>query len=72
MGKSCQGRRYEVSNVNDGNPETYWTTNDLQTAGDLIIYLGAETEVNRILLQEYIKLGQRVQEFKVSAHFYST
>jgi alpha-L-fucosidase len=23
--------------------------------------------VNRILLQEYIKLGQRVQEFKVSA-----
>jgi alpha-L-fucosidase len=29
--------------------------------------LGTETEVNRIILQEYIKLGQRVQEFKVSA-----
>ena len=38
-----------------------------QTAGDLIIDLGAETEVNRIILQEYIKLGQRVQEFKVYA-----
>ncbi len=34
-------------------------------SGDLIIDLGGETEVNRIILQEYIKLGQRVQEFKV-------
>ena len=64
---SFRGKGYEASNVNDGNPETYWTTNDLQTTGDLIINLGAETEVNRIILQEYIKLGQRVQEFKVSA-----
>ena len=64
---SFRGKGYEASNVNDRNPETYWTTNDLQTAGDIIINLGSEMEVNRILLQEYIKLGQRVQEFKVSA-----
>ena len=37
------------------------------TSGDLIIDLGSETEVNRILIQEYIKLGQRVQQFSVSA-----
>jgi alpha-L-fucosidase len=64
---SFRGKGYEASNVNDGNPETYWATKDLQSAGDIIIDLGAETEVNRIILQEYIKLGQRVQEFKVSA-----
>jgi alpha-L-fucosidase len=64
---SFRGKGYEASNINDGDPETYWTTNDLQTTGDLIINLGDEMEVNRIILQEYIKLGQRVQEFKVSA-----
>jgi alpha-L-fucosidase len=65
---SFRGKGYEASNVNDGNPETYWATNDSQTTGDLIVSLGTETEVNRIILQEYIKLGQRVQEFSVSAY----
>jgi alpha-L-fucosidase len=62
-----RGKGYRASNVVDGNPETYWTTNDDQTTGDITIDLGTETKVNRILLQEYIKLGQRVQEFKVEA-----
>jgi alpha-L-fucosidase len=65
---SIRGKGYKASNVNDGNPETYWATKDGQTSGDIIIDLGAETELNRIILQEYIKLGQRVQEFKVSAY----
>jgi Alpha-L-fucosidase len=64
---SFRGKGFEPSKVNDGNPETYWTTNDLQTSGDIIINLGSKIEVNRIILQEYIKLGQRVQEYKVSA-----
>jgi alpha-L-fucosidase len=64
---SQRGKGYEASNVNDGNPETYWATNDHQTAGDVIIDFGTETEVNRIVLQEYIRLGQRVQEYKVEA-----
>jgi alpha-L-fucosidase len=66
---SDRGNGYEASNVNDGNPETYWATKDVQTTGDIIINLGAETEVNRIILQEYIKLGQRVQEYSVSAFY---
>jgi alpha-L-fucosidase len=64
---SQRGKGYEASNVNDGNPETYWATKDHQTAGDIIIDFGTETEVNRIVLQEYIRLGQRVQEYKVEA-----
>jgi alpha-L-fucosidase len=62
-----RGKAYKPSNVNDGNPETYWATKDEQNTADLIIDLGSETEVNRIILQEYIRLGQRVKEFKVSA-----
>ena len=39
-----------ASNVNDGNPDTYWATKDeSNTSGELIIDLGAETEVNRII-----------------------
>jgi len=65
--KPVRGKGYEASNVTDGNPETYWSTRDDQSSGEVIIDLGNETEVNRIILQEYIKLGQRVQEFNVSA-----
>jgi alpha-L-fucosidase len=63
---SRRGKKYDASNINDGNPLTYWATTDSQTTGEIIIDMGQETEVNRILLQEYIRLGQRVQEFKVS------
>jgi len=65
---SFRGKGYEASNVNDGNQKTYWATKDLQTSGDLIIDLENETEVNRIILQEYVRLGQRVKEFKISAY----
>ncbi|HOK25995.1 MAG TPA: alpha-L-fucosidase [Bacteroidales bacterium] len=62
-----RGRKFSPANVNDGNPETFWATNDNVTSADITIDLVKETEVNRILMQEYIKLGQRVQEFKVEA-----
>ncbi len=64
---SFRGRGFEAVNINDGNPETYWATKDQQTAAELIIDLGNETEVNRILLMENIMLGQRVQAFNVEA-----
>lgn len=63
----CRGKEYKGFNVNDGDPETYWATSDSKTTGEVVINLGAEAEVNRIILQEYIKLGQRVQKFNVSA-----
>ncbi|HOW09366.1 MAG TPA: alpha-L-fucosidase [Bacteroidales bacterium] len=62
-----RGKDYRASNVNDGNPETYWATPDDASKGSITIDLGEETEVNRILVQEYIKLGQRVREFKAEA-----
>lgn len=65
--KPVRGKGYTAANLNDGDPETYWATKDDQTSGEVIIDLGEETDVNRIILQEYIKLGQRVEEFSVFA-----
>lgn len=64
---TSRGKDYKPANVNDGNPDTYWATSNDVTSASITINLGTETEVNRIIIEEYIKLGQRVQEFKVEA-----
>jgi alpha-L-fucosidase len=68
IASSDRGKDYEASNVNDRNDSTYWATIDSITNGNIIIDFGEEKEVNRIVVQEYIKLGQRVQEFIVSGY----
>ncbi len=67
VASSSRGRDFRPVNAIDGNPDTYWTLKDGGTTGEITIDLGTETEVNRILIQEYIKLGQRVRAFKVDA-----
>ena len=56
---------YGANLVTDGNKETYWATNDQETSGNLEIDLGEEKLVSFVLIQEYIKLGQRVKSFSV-------
>ena len=51
--------------MSDGNKETYWTTNDDVTSASLEIDLGKTVPVKYIMLQEYIRLGQRVKGFTV-------
>ncbi|MFQ5448106.1 MAG: alpha-L-fucosidase [Saprospiraceae bacterium] len=60
-------KKYSAQNTIDGNPETYWTTDDSVTTAVLIIDFGKETELNAVLMQEYIALGQRVKTFTVEA-----
>jgi alpha-L-fucosidase len=62
-----RGKAFGPANINDGDPETYWAASDRYRTAGLTIDLGSETEINRIILQEYIKLGQRISEFKVAA-----
>lgn len=59
--------RFAPDKVNDGNPETYWSTDDGVVSASVTFSFEAPTEVNRIVLQEYISLGQRVKKFEVSA-----
>ena len=49
----------------DGNKETYWATDDNVTTGSIEIDLGKNQTIRYVLLQEYIKLGQRVKNFTV-------
>lgn len=60
-------KKYKASNVTDGDKETYWATDDLVSEASLTIDLEEPTEFNRFLIQEYIRLGQRVQEFTLEA-----
>ncbi len=60
-------KMFAPANLTDGNKETYWTTDDAITTGSVVITLAKSQTINYILLQEYIKLGQRVQSFTVEA-----
>lgn len=56
---------YDGKMATDGNKETYWATDDAQTSGSLTIDLGEPQTISYIVIQEYIKLGQRVKNFCV-------
>ncbi|MGH9760120.1 MAG: alpha-L-fucosidase [Blastocatellia bacterium] len=57
--------RYSADKAFDGLLNTYWSTDDGVTSGSLEIDFGQETELNCILVQENIELGQRVKQFSV-------
>ncbi len=59
--------KFGAENVNDGNKETYWATNDNVTKASITIEFEHPTEVNRILLQEYTPLGQRIKAYVIEA-----
>jgi alpha-L-fucosidase len=59
--------QYSGAQVTDGNRETYWSTDDDITVGSLEIQLKEMHPVKYVLLQEYIKLGQRVKSFMIEA-----
>ncbi|RVT74483.1 alpha-L-fucosidase [Flavobacterium sufflavum] len=59
---------FRVENVLDADKNTYWATDDQLKSGSLIISFDKPTVFNRFLVQEYIKLGQRVKTFKLEAY----
>jgi len=58
-------RKYDASKVIDSDTETYWCTDDDQLEGSIEIDFGKQIEINALLLQEYIALGQRVKSFSI-------
>lgn len=59
--------KYAAQNLTDSNKETYWATDDEQTSGTIELEFQQAQTIKYILLQEYIKLGQRVKKFEVKA-----
>lgn len=60
-------RKFKASNVIDGDKDSYWATDDTVIQASLTIKFDTATSFNRFLVQEYIRLGQRVRTFKVEA-----
>ena len=58
---------FEAAVLTDGNTATYWAAEDGVNAASITIDLGNDTKFNRILLQEFIALGQRVMAFTIEA-----
>lgn len=57
--------RFSELNLLDANYDSYWATDDTITAATIDITFRREKTFNRILLQEYIPLGQRISRFDV-------
>lgn len=56
---------YKIENVNESNYETYWTPQDHNLSPSIEIDFKKLISLNRILLQEYIPLGQRVSSINI-------
>jgi alpha-L-fucosidase len=62
-----KSKKYAPLNLIDGNKETYWATDDEENTGRFEIDFGKPQTVSYVLLQEYIKLGQRIKSFSIDA-----
>ncbi len=62
-----RGRGFESKNALDGNADSYWATADGTKSATLEIDLGGKKSISRLVLQEQIRLGQRVTAFRVFA-----
>ncbi len=60
-----RSKQFSPSNITDGNKESYWATDDNIMTASFEINLAKSSAIRYILLQEYIKLGQRVKAFTV-------
>lgn len=60
-----ESKRFHPSNVTDGDKDSYWTTDDETTSSSLEVRLRGEAAINYIMIQEYIRLGQRISAFDV-------
>ena len=52
-------------NLIDDNYDSFWTTEDTANAAEVVFEFAEPQTINRVVLQEYIPLGQRVECFHV-------
>lgn len=60
-----RGGDFVAAAMTDDDYDTYWATEDGVTSADIEFSFKAPQRMNRLMLQEYIPLGQRVKSFAV-------
>ena len=60
-----RGATFNANKTLDGDQATYWAAEDGLTAASLIIEFEQTTSFNRLVVQEFIALGQRIKEFNI-------
>lgn len=64
---NSRGNGYEASNLTDSKKNSYWASGEAIDTSSVVLDFNSPIEFNRIMLEEYIRLGQRVSEFTVEA-----
>ena len=62
---SGANRDYLPSNLNDGDKDTYWATDDEQTSAVITLVWDKPQTVRYVALMEYIRKGQRIRKFHI-------
>lgn len=62
-----QARKYRASNMLKDDYDKYWAVDDDVRKVSFVVTLPDERTFNRVQLQEYIPLGQRVSSFSIDA-----
>ncbi|MDP4151640.1 MAG: discoidin domain-containing protein [Bacteroidota bacterium] len=60
-------KAFAPDKATDGQKDSYWATDDGVTQASITLDFGKPTTFNRVMAQEYIRLGQRVRTFRVEA-----
>ncbi|PZV80861.1 alpha-L-fucosidase [Algoriphagus aquaeductus] len=60
-----RGKGYTADLLHDGDFNTYWTTPDGQLQASVEMDFGKTVSFNRLLIQEFVNLGQRVKAFSL-------
>ena len=64
---NTRGKSFDANKVIDTDSKTYWATDDDILNASLELDFGNPIEVNAVLIQEFIPLGQRVRSFTIEA-----
>ncbi|WP_443936922.1 alpha-L-fucosidase [Pedobacter sp. MW01-1-1] len=60
-----RGKAYDAAKVLDGKKESYWATRDSVHGANFVVDLKAAKTFDVISLQEFIPLGQRIEEYSI-------
>jgi alpha-L-fucosidase len=59
--------RFSAARANDGDPDSYWATDDGVSSGTLVLEWPGPVRLDRLVIQEAIALGQRVESWAAEA-----